>query len=81
MSFYVRATGANKYAGGTDRWLKIRSLKRKSYGYELEVNIRGNQMFVGIRGNGPTENLEFAEGWPGLRSITHARLIEGMMRY
>ena len=76
MNFYVRAIGANRYAGGTDRWLKIHNIKRISYGFELEVYFNDTKKFVVIQSNQRTENLEFAEGWPGLKPITHWRLLE-----
>lgn len=79
MSYYVRATGANRYAGGTDRWLKIRSIKKELYAYILEVRIRGSQRFVAIKTNGPTANLEFGMGtWPNIQPASHVRVIEGM---
>ena len=80
MDFYVRATGANRYAGGTDRWLKIRSIKKETYAYILEVRIRGQKKLVAIKRNGPTENLEFGMGtWPNIQPASHIRIIEGMV--
>ena len=79
MNYYVRATGVNRYAGGTDKWLKVRGIKKEVYAYVLEVRIRDTQKFVAIRKNGPTANLEFGMGkWPNIQPISHVRLIEGM---
>jgi len=81
MNFYVRATGANRYAGGTDKWLKVRSIKKEVYAYVLEVRFNGSQKFVAIQKNGPTKNLEFGMGtWPNMQPISHVRLIEGMTK-
>jgi len=79
MNYYVRATGNNRYAGGSERWLKIRKIKRYGYGYVLGVRINGQDKFVAIRKNGPTENLEFAMGtWPNLQPVTYKNVIEGL---
>jgi len=75
MNFYVRATGANRFAGGTGRWLRIRNIKQKAYGYVLEVYFRGSKKFVAIKGNEETENIEFAEGWPTLKPVSHTRVL------
>lgn len=78
MSYYVRATGRNRFAGGTDKWLKIRGVKRNSYGYVLEVRIRGSRRYVTIPGkNQRCENLEFSSGnWPNVKPVSHLRIIE-----
>ena len=77
MSFYVRATGNNRYSGGTDKWLKIRNIKKEIFAYILEVRIRGQRKFVAIRKNEATENLEFGMGtWPDIQPISHLRMIE-----
>lgn len=81
MNYYVRATGSNRYAGGTDKWLKIRGIKKEIYAYVLEVRIRGQQQFVAIRKNGPTACLEFGMGtWPNIQPASHVKVIEGMMK-
>lgn len=78
MAYYVRATGDNRYAGGTDKWLKIRKVKRYGYGYVFGVRINGQNKFVAVRKNQPTENLEFAMGtWPNLEPVSYKHVIEG----
>ena len=80
MNFYVRATGANRYVGGTDRWLKIRGIRKETYAYVLEVRIKGQQKFVAIKKTMATENLEFGMGtWPNILPVSHNRVIEGMV--
>lgn len=81
MNYYVRATGDNRHAGGTDKWLKIREVKRYGYGYTLSVRLRGQNKLVAVRKNGPTENLEFAMGnWPNLQPVSYKNVIEGFTK-
>ena len=57
---WVRATGQNRYAGGSKDWLLIRKINKLDSGeYELVVQINGREKSVGIRKNTPTPNLEF----------------------
>jgi hypothetical protein len=79
MHYYVRATGDNRYAGGTNKWLRIRNIKRYGYGYVLSVRINGSNKLVAVRKDGPTENLEFAMGtWPNLQPVSYKNVIEGL---
>jgi hypothetical protein len=82
MNYYVRATGDNRYAnGGTDKWLRIRKIKRYGYGYVFGVKINGQNKLVAVRKDKPTENLEFAMGkWPNLQPVSHKNVIEGMTK-
>ena len=79
MNYYVRATGVNRYAnGGTDKWLKIRKVKRYGDCYVFGVRINGQNKLVAVRKNEPTENLEFAGGnWPNLQPVSYLNVIEG----
>ena len=78
MNFYVRATGDNQFAGGTDKWLKVRGMKEELYAYILEVRFNGQRKFVAMQKNQPTYNLEFAEGWPGLKPVSYMTVVKGM---
>ena len=67
-TYYLKATGANRYAGGSVNWLKIRgfkAIKDKDHGkevYELEVKIRDQQKFVMVaKPYGKMENLRFRD--------------------
>ena len=77
MKFYVRATGNNRYAAGTVRWLKIRSLKRSSNGiYEIGVRIKGNDMYTNVSKNN-LPSLEFKIGyWPNAAPIPFEAVIK-----
>ena len=47
MRLYLKATGINRWAGGSSRWLKVRKIARTAEDtYELWVEIRGKEMFV-----------------------------------
>jgi hypothetical protein len=75
---YVRATGGNRYAGGTNRWLRIRSLQRSDNGvYEIGVRFRGREMVTAVsKGNKP-EYLEFRLGaWPNAMPINFGTVIQ-----
>ena len=68
--YYVRATGGNRHAGGTSKWLKIRSLKQISETQcEISAIIGGQEKFTIVNPKNRVEHLEFAEGWPGLKPI------------
>ena len=46
---FIKATGANRYSGGTPNWLLIRGIKKKDGNtYEIRVQIGGKDMFVDI---------------------------------
>jgi len=67
-TYYLKATGANRYAGGSFSWLKIRgfkAIKDKNSGkevYELEVRIRDQEKFVMVANPyGKLENLKFKD--------------------
>jgi len=75
--YYVRATGDNRYAGGTDKWLKIRSLRKCSKtSYEIGAIINGQEKFTFVNPNERIDHLEFAEGWPGLKPIGFFTIIK-----
>jgi len=58
---YVKATGANRYAGGSNNWLKIRKIEKGPAPHEftLFVNIGGQEKEVGVNRNEPSPNLAF----------------------
>ena len=67
-TYYLKATGANRYAGGSFNWLKIRgfkAVKETDYGkevYELEVRIRDRKSFVMVANPySKLENLRFKD--------------------
>jgi hypothetical protein len=75
--YYVRATGNNRYAGGTTKWLKIRNIRKTGdIYYEIEVRIRGLKRVVGVVKDNSFKNLEFAKGWPGLMPVSCHTVLE-----
>ena len=57
MKYYIRATGKNRYGGGTCKWLRITSVK-DNVAYFAKDNY-------GVDISGPCDNLEFRKGnWP-----------------
>jgi hypothetical protein len=78
--FYVKATGDNRYGGGTDRWLKIRNIHKKGGGFEIEVRIRGQRKFVYVNNNEDIYYLKFAKGWPGLMPVSYRTVLRGMVK-
>lgn len=77
--YYVRATGDNRYGGGTDKWLRIRGMKTHTDRHVLEVRIREHKMFVAVSKSQIPGNLEFGEGiWPNIKPVSHVRIVEGM---
>ena len=81
MNYYVRATGVNRYAGGTDKWLKVRGIEPAPIGYKIEVRIQGRKKYTNIPPKGNRcENLEFGMGtWPNIQPVSYLRVIEGMI--
>jgi hypothetical protein len=75
-NYYVRAIGVNQYAGGTDKWLKIRDIWAENDYYVIKVKIRDMTMLanVGIHG---ARNFIFATGWPPYQ-ITWGAVLEGL---
>ena len=77
MRYYLKATGLNRFAGGTSNWLKIRSIRKglDSQGYVASVCFRGLIKEVYFKAN-DTPNLIFAKGkWPNIRPISAMQLI------
>lgn len=75
--YYVRATGDNRYGQGTDKWLKIRSIKKcNNDAYEIGVVIDGEDRFTIVSTNYRIDHLEFAKGWPGLMPIGFYNVLE-----
>jgi hypothetical protein len=78
MNFYVKATGSNRYSGGSLRWLKIRSIKKNETNgvYEIGVRIRGEDKYTDVsKGNRP-EQLKFKFGrWPNAQPIAFDTVI------
>ena len=59
---YIKATGANQYAGGSKNWLKIRSINDEGTSYTFHVVIRGMEKFVEIT----KKSIKSGEGTPNL---------------
>jgi len=76
MNYYVKAIGKNIFAGGTDKWLKIRKIWNMGSSYEIEVRVRNKKMFI-ITDNKP-ENIKFAKGWPGLMPTSFNSVLKGI---
>lgn len=75
MSYYVRATGNNRFmGGGTSNWLKIRGIDKNRGGYEIKVRVAGRTMY--IASNNDPELLEFGAGWPGLMPVSFERILK-----
>lgn len=75
--YYVRATGDNRYAGGTDKWLKIRSIREISEAqFEIGAIINDQERFTIVNPKNRIEHLEFAKGWPGLQPVGFYSILE-----
>jgi len=78
MSYYVKATGANRFAGGTPRWLKILEVsKAQGDAYLIKIRINGSVMYVFANRKG-NKNLTFAKGWPGLMPVSFNNVLSNM---
>ena len=75
-TYYVKAIGTNRYAGGTDKWLKIRDIWAENDYYVIKVKIRGMTFYanVGIHG---ASNFIFGVGWPPYQ-VTWGTVVEGL---
>jgi len=76
MAYYVKAIGSNRYAGGTDKWLRIRDIWSENDYYVIKVKIRGMDFYsrVGVYG---ASNFIFGIGWPPYQ-ITWGSVLEGL---
>ena len=69
-TYYVRGKGANRYAGGTHRWLKIRSMEKEGPRIMIQVKFRGEEKYLALAGS-HQHNLEFAKGtWPNIEPVS-----------
>lgn len=69
--YYLRAVGQNKYGAGTDKWLKIRDVKKNKNGtYTMQVVIRGVDQYVDVDPSDNVRNLRFAKGYPSLMPVS-----------
>jgi hypothetical protein len=57
---FLKATGNNRYAGGSKNWLRIRGIHKEGDAYELHVIIRGRKLQTTIRRKEYIEYLKFA---------------------
>jgi hypothetical protein len=74
MSNYIRATGDNRYAGGSAKWLKIQGHGTAAVAIRLQVFFNGRKRYVDVV-DGLTDNLEFAIGtWPNAQPCSWARM-------
>ena len=74
MSHYIRATGDNRYAGGTGKWLKIKDHGRANIAVRLQVFFAGRVKYIDVV-DGLTDNLEFAMGtWPNAQPCSWAKM-------
>ena len=69
MRYYIRATGDNRLGDGTSKWLKIRNFTKHRDGYEIEVRIQNMNKCVFVSEK-YSDNVEYAEGWPGLKPVS-----------
>jgi hypothetical protein len=78
MRYYLKATGVNRFAGGTNNWMKIRGLRKNNYtktSYSASIFFRGSAKVVDFDTDA-TPNLIFAKGiWPTIRPITAKQLV------
>ncbi len=77
MRYYLKATGLNRFAGGTHNWLKIRSIRKNNNSdyYIATVICRNSAKEVEFDVDN-TPNLIFAKGkWPNIRPISAKQLI------
>ena len=71
--FYVRATGDNRYAGGSSRWLRIRSISAD--GSKLEIRTQRGPMFIGLPADGSVpKNLRFSADYPAGRNAMFSQV-------
>lgn len=76
MSYYVKATGNNRFAGGTSRWLRIRNITVNNNIYTLEVRFKDMKYFVDMTNTSPPKYLKFAKDWPALKPISFMEVIK-----
>lgn len=75
--YYLRVIGINRFAGGTDKWLKIRDITKNQSGtYTLQVGIRGDNKFVDVDPDKDILNLRFAKGWPSLMPVSFKVILQ-----
>lgn len=77
MRYYLKATGLNRFAGGTSNWLKIRSMRKgwDNNTYVATIIFRNSVKDVEFNMN-DVPNLIFAKGkWPSIRPISAKQLI------
>ena len=64
--FYVRATGQNRWAGGSCRWLLVRGIKKENGGYSIKVKTKWGIKYISISDisdDGTTPNLVLRKGY------------------
>lgn len=59
LNIYLKATGANRYAGGSHNWLKIRGLEKTKNGYTIKVRIKWGIRYIDCNKDMITPNLIF----------------------
>lgn len=59
LKVYVKATGANRYAGGSCNWLLVRDLQKIKNSYFIEVKIKYGPRYIDIPKDMKTPNLIF----------------------
>lgn len=75
-TYYVRAKGANRYAGGTHRWLKIRSIEQEGPKLMVKIIFGGEEKYLALAGS-VAPNLEFSKGtWPDVQPISWHQIKE-----
>ena len=50
MKFYVKATGDNRWAGGSCQWLLIRGIEKTKEGYHIKVKTKWGIKWIGFGG-------------------------------
>lgn len=76
--YYVKATGDNRYGQGTDKWVKIKNVVKKSPDvYELEVYFKKRRRFVLVSLSKLNDiPLEFAKNWNSLELVSFNEVIK-----
>ena len=81
MKLYVRMNGVNRFAGGTDKWLKVRHIQKKLFDIVLEVNVSGQKRFLNFSNNRSPANIEFRIGeWPDTKPCSWDTVIQHMTK-
>ena len=81
--YYVKATGDNRYGQGTDKWLKIRNVVKKSNDvYEIEVYFKGiiHKALIPLSRSNKIDMI-FSKGWESKQPVGFHEVLKGWGLY